>query len=280
MEASREKMKRPYIYLMENVEESIRLEVKTDPEATRKQAAWCGMKPGMRVLDAGCGPGKTSAILYEMVQPGGEVLGLDYSDKRIGYAAENYGCPPGIEFRVHDLRDPLDEYGLFDAVWVRFVLEYNLKESFDIVRNLTACLKPDGLMCLLDLDYNCLSHWELSPGMEAILFKIMEEVEKHFNFDVYAGRKLYSYLYDLGYRNIEVNMIPHHLIYGEVRNTDVFNWTKKVEVASVKMKHLFESYPGGYSAFFEDFHRFFHDPRRFTYTPLILCKGTNPSAGC
>ena len=44
-------------YLMENLEEAIRLEMKTDPEAVRKQALWCGLKPGMRVLDAGCGPG-------------------------------------------------------------------------------------------------------------------------------------------------------------------------------------------------------------------------------
>ena len=40
-------------YLMENLEENIRLEFKTDPKAVRKQALWCGLKPGLRVLDAG-----------------------------------------------------------------------------------------------------------------------------------------------------------------------------------------------------------------------------------
>lgn len=39
-------------YLMENLEENIRLEVKTDPVAVRKQALWCGLKPGLRVLNA------------------------------------------------------------------------------------------------------------------------------------------------------------------------------------------------------------------------------------
>ncbi len=77
MEASRSKTGRPFTYLMENVEESIRLEVKTDPETFRQQALWGGVRPGMRVLDAGCGPGKTTALLHEMVQPGGEVLGVD-----------------------------------------------------------------------------------------------------------------------------------------------------------------------------------------------------------
>ena len=276
MEASQEKLRRPPTYIMENLEESIRLEVKTDPDAFRKQARWCGVGSGLRVLDAGCGPGITTSLLHEMVQPGGEVIGLDYSDKRIGYAREHYGHLPGINFQIHDLRDPLEDSDQFDIICVRFVLEYDLRESSEIVKNLTACLKPDGYMCLIDLDYNCLSHWELPPGIEEVLLKMTMELEKHFNFDVYSGRKLYSYLYDLGYRNIEMDMIPHHLIYGQVRETDVFNWTKKVEVASVVMKHIFEKYPGGFSVFFQDFRRFFHDPRRFTYTPMILCKGMKP----
>lgn len=269
-------MTRPYSYLMENMDEAIRLEVKTDPEAFIRQARWCGVKPGMRVLDAGCGPGKTSSLLHELIQPGGELLGLDYSEKRVAYAREHYGHLPGIDFQVHDLRDSLDGFGFFDLVLVRFVLEYDLRESPAIVKNLAESLKPDGWLCLVDLDYNCLSHWEPPPGMAEILFAIMMAMEKHYNFDVYSGRKLYAYLYDLGCRNIEVDLIPHHLIYGQVREADVFNWTKKVEIAGEKMRPMFGKYPGGYEGFFEDFRRFFHDPRRFTYTPMILCKGMKP----
>jgi ubiquinone/menaquinone biosynthesis C-methylase UbiE len=103
---------------MENMEETVRLEVKTDPEVVRKQAGWCGVAPGMRVLDAGCGPGKVSSILYEMVQPGGSVVGVDFSEERIGHARERYGKSPGIQFEVRDLRDTLEGLGLFDLIWV------------------------------------------------------------------------------------------------------------------------------------------------------------------
>ena len=58
-------------FLMENPDESVRLDVKTDVEAVRNQAAWCGVKPGLRILDVGCGSGKTSSILHEMIQPQG-----------------------------------------------------------------------------------------------------------------------------------------------------------------------------------------------------------------
>ena len=249
------------------------MDIKTDPEEIREQAQWCGLIPGLRVLDAGCGPGKVTSILRERIQPGGSILGIDYSRERIDHAKKRHSHKSGIDFRVHDLRDPLDDVGLFDLVWVRFVLEYNRAESINIVENLTACLKPGGSLCLLDLDYNCLSHYELPHEMEEILLQAMAMVEKVHNFDPYAGRKLYSYLYDLGYEDIRMDLRAHHLIYGKTKEPDLFNWTKKLETASIKLPEVFQHYPGGLEKFFSDCVSFFNDPRRFTYTPLILCKG-------
>ena len=270
-------MKHSHPYIMENDEESLRLDIKTDPDDIREQAQWCGLIPGFRVLDAGCGPGKVTSILQEKIQPDGSILGVDYSEERIRDAKKQYYSEkPGIDFRVHDLRDPLENAGLFDLIWVRFVLEYNCAESINIVENLTACLKPGGHLCLLDLDYNCLSHYELPHKMEEILSQVMAMVEKVHNFDPYAGRKLYSYLYDLGYEDIRMDLRAHHLIYGKTKEPDLFNWTKKLETVSIKASEVFEHYPGGHDKFFADCVSFFNDPRRFTYTPLILCKGTKP----
>jgi SAM-dependent methyltransferase len=269
-------MPRTDSYLMENLEEAIRLEIKTDPEEVRKQALWCGLKPGLRVLDAGCGTGKITSILREMIQPGGSIVGVDYSEERLHFAKQHYGRRSGIDFQIYDLRDPLDGLGLFDLIWVRFVLEFYRLEGPDIVRNLTACLKPGGYLCLLDLDNNCLNHYELPPKIENILFKVMNSLEQEHNFDPYSGRKLYSYLYDLGFENIQVHLIGHHLIYGKIRDGDIFNWIKKMEIVCSKLGELFKNYPGGQDAFFADCTKFFLDQRRFTYTPLILCRGMKP----
>ena len=110
--------------------------------------------------------------------------------------------------------------------------------------------------------------------MEDILFKLIAGLEKSYNFDPYLGRKLYSYLFDLGYQDIKVDLRAHHLFYGKIAEADFFNWLKKVEMALGKMREIFEGYPGGHEAFLGDFTRFFSDPRRFTYTPLIICKGS------
>ena len=269
-------LEQAHTYLMENTEEAIRLEVKTDPAAVKEQAFWCGIKPGQRVLDLGCGSGKTTAILHEMVQPGGSVVGVDYSSERIAYAGKHYGGKEGIAFLSRDLTGPLHGIGQFDLIWVRFVLEYYRKESPSIVRNLKNLLKPGACLCLIDIDYNCLSHYELPAGIGDLLPKLMAALDEKYNFDTHAGRKLYSYLYDAGYENIQLHLMPHHLIYGKARDEDVFNWMKKVEIATDKLEDLFTGYPGGHAAFTQDFKRFFLDPRRFTYTPLILCKGMRP----
>lgn len=263
-------------YLMESTEETFRLEIKTDPESVRQQALWCGAKPGMRVLDVGCGPGKTTSILYEMVQPGGSAVGIDLSQDRISHAKNNYCRQPGIDFTVCNLKEPLTSIGQFDLIWVRFVLEYFRKESYNIVRNLSGALKPGGYLCLLDLDYNCLSHHELPPLIQDLLPKLLNRLEKECNFDAYAGRKLYSYLFDHGFHDIQVNLMAHHLFFGAIKEKDFFNWMKKLEVIVKRFEALFSDYPGGCEAFIDDFKLFLIDPRRFTYTPLILCKGMKP----
>ena len=266
-------------YLMDNCEETTRLEIKTDPEAVKRQAEWCGIRPGMRVLDAGCGPGITTAILRGMLGSDGQIVGLDYSRERICHAGEQYGngtSGTSITFCQHDLRDTLPHMEPFDLIWVRFVLEYNLLESRRIVENLSQCLKPGGCLCLLDLDHNCLNHYLLPGHVERTLFSIMERLEKH-NFDAYAGRKLYSYLYDAGFDDIQLNLAAHHFFYGPIRSEDAFNWKKKLEVICRKMDDVFESHPGGREAFFSEFYAFLLDPRRFTYTPIIMCKGVKPA---
>jgi len=267
----------PYFeYLMENKEEALRLDLKTDGKIVEKQALWAGIKPGMRVADLGYGSGKTSFCLHKLVQPHGTVFGVDFAEDRIEYAKKHYNRK-GIEYICRDIREPLDDLGMFDFLWVRFVLEYHRSKSFDIVKNISRILKPGGILCLIDLDYNCLSHFGLSDRLNRTLHGIMKALETTADFDPYVGIKLYSFLYDLDYKEIDASLAPHHLIFGELNGIDAFNWTKKLEVAVKKSGYQFLEYKGGYEEFIEECNRFFSDPRRFTYTPVICCRGCKPA---
>lgn len=145
-------------YIMESDEESRRLELKTDVGVVRDQARRAGLGPGMRVLDAVCGPGITTAVLAELAGESGSAVGIDISEKRIVRAREAYG-DGRAEFRVRDIRESLEDLGTFDFAWMRFALEYYRAESFDIVLNLASVLREGGILCLVALDYNCLSHY-------------------------------------------------------------------------------------------------------------------------
>jgi len=270
-------MKHDRGYLMESDDEALRLDIKTDTKLVEEQALWAGIAPGMRVADLGCGAGKTTFHLNKLVQPNGQTLGLDISEQRIEYAQKHYSGA-GIEYVVGNIQDSLDELGRFDFIWVRFVLEYYLKESFEIVKNISNILKPGGILCLIDLDNNCLRNFGLSPRLENALVQIMNNLETHFNFDPYAGIKLYSYLFDLGFADIDARVTPHNLIYGDLKEKDAFNWAKKVEIAAQNSGCRFEEYEGGFEEFYQEYTQFFASPRRFTYTPMIWCRGRRTGA--
>lgn len=262
-------------YLMESEDEATRLEMKTDCRSVEAQARWAGLGPGMRVADICCGTGKTSACLNALVQPGGTVIGIDGSPERVAYAVDHYGGE-GIEFRFRDIREPLEDLGLFDFVWVRFVLEYYRSTGFQLVSHLSRIVKPGGVLCLIDLDHNCLCHYGIPPRLERTLFALVGMSEREADFDPYAGRRLYSHLYRLGYQEIDLFVEAHHLIFGDLEGKDSYNWAKKVEVASRKLGFDFAEYGGGVEEFKAEFKEFFSDPGRFTYSPLIRCRGRRP----
>ena len=265
-------------YIMEHDEEAFRLDIKTGSGDLYRQALWAGIEPGMRVADVGCGSGKTTELLHTLIQPQGTIVGIDASESRIGHAISHYG-KNGIEFIRKDFYQPLDDLGSFDFIWVRFVLEYHRSKALEIVRNLSNILKPGGILCLIDLDHNCLNHYGLSPRLEAAVTGIMKALEERHDFDPFTGRKLYSFLYDLGLEDIGVDMGFHHLIYGALNDVDAYNWTQKVEVAARNSGYPFHEYGGEFGEFLKEFKRFFSNPRRFTYTPLIACRGRKPLAG-
>jgi SAM-dependent methyltransferase len=264
-------------YLMEGEDEVIRLDLKTDGRVVEEQARWAGLRPGMRVADLGCGSGKTSRHLNAVAQPGGRTVGVDLAPQRTAYARKTYTAP-GLEFVTRDIREPLDDLGPFDFVWVRFVLEYYRAKSFELVQHVARALEPGGTLCLIDLDCNCLRFHGLGERLEQSIRGVMQRLETHRDFDPYVGVKLYSYLFDLGFEDIRVQVTPHNLVYSRFSENEKFNWRKKAEVAGRLSGYDFAEYPGGYPEFLVELEHALTDPRVFTYTPLVACCGRRASA--
>ncbi len=81
--------------------------------------SWMGVSPGERVLDLGCGNGKTSEAL---IAAGAEVTGIDFSPSAVESCRSRIGS--GAVFEVADVRDLPFSDGTFDAVVSVHVLEH------------------------------------------------------------------------------------------------------------------------------------------------------------
>ncbi len=262
-------------YLMENDDESFRLDSKTDVETIVRHAKWAGLEPGMRVADIGCGPGTATYVLHNLAQPDGKTIGIDISEQRINYAQNKYSGN-GVKFLRKNIYEKLEDLGKFDFVWMRFVLEYHREKSFEIVKNLAEILNPGGILCLIDLDSNCLNHYGLTERLEKTICGLMKQLEEHKDFDPYIGRKLYSFLYQLDLQDINLMMEPHHLIFGELNEIEAYDWAKKIEVAAKNSGFNFrEYYSGGFEEFYKECKTYFAAPGRFSYTPVVVCRGVN-----
>jgi SAM-dependent methyltransferase len=97
---------------------------------------------GLRVLDAGCGGGRTSSWLVER---GAEVVGVDASPELVRLARERL---PSASFAVADLAEPLEfEDGSFDLVVASLVMHY-LRDWVPPLRELRRVLRADGVVVL------------------------------------------------------------------------------------------------------------------------------------
>ena len=109
-------------------------------------------RPGVRLLDAGCGEGEGTA---EYAQQGGvgEVLGIDYSPTRLSMAIRRCQGQPNVSFNEVDLRaaGPLPS-AHFDCIICTRVL-INLKdwnEQQAALDSLIRALAPGGRLVLLE----------------------------------------------------------------------------------------------------------------------------------
>ncbi|HEX5145973.1 MAG TPA: class I SAM-dependent methyltransferase, partial [Conexibacter sp.] len=108
--------------------------------------ALAGLEPGARILDAGCGFGRTVGVLAEM---GFDAVGVDISPAVIAEARKRN---PGPGYLVHDLTQPLPgEVERFDAVvnvYSSFGYGATVEDDAAVLRTWHGALKPGGALVM------------------------------------------------------------------------------------------------------------------------------------
>jgi SAM-dependent methyltransferase len=129
---------------------------------TRRLFTAAGIKPGMRVLDVGCGPGDVSFLAAEMVGPQGSVVGVERDEAAVANARERAADrgAQNVEFLVGDFREIELEGEPFDALVGRLVLMYQADPAAAVAAA-ARHVHAGGIVAFAEM---CLSHGSVDPG--------------------------------------------------------------------------------------------------------------------
>lgn len=119
--------------------------------STRHLFEQAGLRPGMRVLDLGCGAGDVSLIAGAIVGPSGRVVGVDRDRSVLETARRRTETLPHISFLEANLDEAAFE-GEFDAVVGRLVLLY-LRNPVATLRKLRTHLSGPGIVAFQEIDW-------------------------------------------------------------------------------------------------------------------------------
>ncbi len=100
---------------------------------------WLGNRE--RILDAGCGNGRVTALLRMNTEPTQEIVGIDLTAASV--AKENLSGSPNLKIYEKDLLGDLSGIGKFDLIYCQEVLHHTADPA-EAFSNLVELLSPEG----------------------------------------------------------------------------------------------------------------------------------------
>jgi len=180
-----------------------------------------GLKPGMRVLDCGCGAGDLSFLAASMVGPEGVVIGVDRSPEAIALASRR-AAAAGLA-NVHFLTQDLSELSLeepVDGLIGRLVLMY-FADPAVLLRRLVGLVKPGGIVAFHEIDMDGAKSEPTCQVFETAVQRIRQTFSRA-GADIRTGLKLARIFQEAGLaaphmiQGARVESGPDSLIYDQV----------------------------------------------------------------
>ena len=164
---------------------------------TRRVLLESGLRSGMRVADLGCGVGLVTALLAELVGPGGDVVGVDASGAQLAHARRGLnGCGREIRFVEASATDTGLPAGSFDLVYCRFLL-IHLPEPERALREMFTLLRPDGILVCEDGDLT--ASGSEPPSALDVFADLWSRLGPRRGLDYTRGRRLFQMVCAAGF---------------------------------------------------------------------------------
>ncbi len=158
------------------------------------------LRPGLDLLDVGCGPGTITVDLAARVAPA-RVVGLDVSADPLAEArgaAERTGVD--VAFEVGDVYALEAADDSFDVVHAHQVLQH-LTDPAAALREMARVCRPGGVIAVRDVDYGAFVTPPADAGLDRWL-DLYYAVARHNGGEPHAGRRLLSWAHAAGLRDV------------------------------------------------------------------------------
>ncbi|MGW1159474.1 class I SAM-dependent methyltransferase [Streptomyces sp. NPDC002519] len=159
------------------------------------------LKPHMRILDIGCGPGTITADLAELV-PDGHVTGVDRAPEILEQARDTAAARglTNIDFAVADVHALTYPDDTFCVVHAHQVLQH-VGDPVQALREMHRVTRPGGFIAVRDADYAAMAWYPASEGLEDWL-ELYRRVARANGGEPDAGRRLRSWALRAGLRDV------------------------------------------------------------------------------
>jgi SAM-dependent methyltransferase len=164
------------------------------------------VRPGMRILDVGCGTGSISRAIARAVGRTGHVVAVDQDEVLINRARRLFGHVANLEFAVYGALRELP--GGFDLACCARLLQWLAKPEL-AVDALASAVVPGGLVQILDCDH-LQAEWDpdLPPAMRHF-YEAFLTWRSDSGMDNRVGRRLPELLRTAGLIDVSTRPMAH-----------------------------------------------------------------------
>ena len=194
-----------YVRFLDASREKVLARISKDPKAF---FAYLGVKPGTSILEVGSGTGSTLHPLAELVQPGGRVIGIDYSGVMVEEArrrAGGTGLP--LEFHQMDAGQLQFPDNSFDRSSSNIVFQH-LPDPNRALAEMIRVTKPGGLVVINENDWDTI----VIDSDDKSATRSIVQLFSDSIANGWIGRQLYGMFIRAGLK--EVTVTPNTLTFG------------------------------------------------------------------
>lgn len=159
------------------------------------------LKPGLSVLDVGCGPGTITADLAARVAPG-PVMAVDQSADVLDVARTEAGQRgvSNVSFATADVHRLDIPDGTFDVVHAHQVLQH-VADPVGALREMKRVCAPGGVVAARDADYAGFIWYPQLPALQ-LWRELYERAARANRGEPDAGRRLLSWAQQAGFADV------------------------------------------------------------------------------